>query len=232
MEIIELRVLTHRLDKQRAFYTDTLGLALLAETAEMIAIEAGATRLIFTRAPDGEIPYYHFAFNIPENRLPQAKGWLKQRTALLTQDGEDQFIGQTWESEQVYFTDPAGNIAELIARHTLPNSTDAPFGPRSILNVSEIGLPVDDVVGTVDGLNAALGTGRYKDGHETFMPVGDERGLFIVTKRGRPWFPTDHGATAHQTAITIRGTRSTEYHVPNAPYHIAVVTGADAAQES
>ena len=30
----------------------------------------------------------------------------------------------------VYFEDPAGNILELIARHTMDNAVDRPFDPQ------------------------------------------------------------------------------------------------------
>lgn len=224
MEIIELRLLTHRLSELRAFYADTLGLPLVSHTADTIALEAGTTRLVFTQSPDDEIPNYHIAFNIPENQLLPAKAWLKQRTALIAKNGEDQFIGHAWDSEQVYFFDPAGNLGEFIAHHTLASRADTPFGPQSILGVSEVGLPVDDVRATVDGLNGALGTLVYKEGNAAFMPIGDERGLFIITRRGRPWFPTDRGATIHQTTITMRGVQPVDYHIPHTPYDIHAVT--------
>ena len=224
MHIAELRLLTNRLAELRAFYAGELGLAVVAEDNASFVLQAGATRLIFVQTP-GEMPQYHFAFNIPENQLAAAKTWLSRYTPLLMRDGMDQFTSAVWDSEQVYFADPAGNIGELIARHTLPNGAEGAFGPGSILDVSEIGLPVDDVPASVDGLCAALGIAPYRaarEERETFTPVGDEHGLFIVVKRPRPWFPTDCAATVHTTAVTIHAPGASAYRVPGFPYVIAV----------
>jgi catechol-2,3-dioxygenase len=221
MHIVDLRLLTDRLAALRAFYAGALGLSVIEEDTTSFTLQAGATRLVFAQTLD-ETPVYHFAFNIPENQLAAAKTWLSRSTPLLMRDGTDQFATETWNSEQIYFADPAGNAGELIARHTLPNGADGVFGPGSILGVSEIGLPVDDVPATVAGLRAVLGLGVYGEGSDTFTPVGDEHGLFIVVERPRPWFSTGLAATTHETAVTIRAPGASAYRVPGFPYRIAV----------
>jgi hypothetical protein len=71
---------------------------------------------------------YHFAFNIPENQIRSAKEWLMPRTVLLKDEqGNDYFQHSGWNSEAVYFKDPAGNILEFIARHDLSNAVDGDF---------------------------------------------------------------------------------------------------------
>ncbi len=139
----------------------------------------------------------------------------------MTRDGRDEFGSESWDAQQVYFHDPAGNIMELIARQTLPNDVPGAFGPDDLLCMSEIGLPVDDVPAGATALTATLGIAHYKEHSDAFAPLGDHHGLFIVVAVGRPWQPTDdaHAAPA-PTRVVVRGTRAETYHVPGLPYDI------------
>src|SRR5262249_491893 len=58
------------LAKMAEFYQQTLGLRVLEDAPGRLTIDAGQTRLTFLRASaeDGK-PFYHFAFNIPENKI-------------------------------------------------------------------------------------------------------------------------------------------------------------------
>jgi len=58
---------------------------------------------------DGDDPLYHVAFTIPRNKLAAAKGWLAARTPVMTKDGRDEFGSESWDAQQVYFRDSAGN---------------------------------------------------------------------------------------------------------------------------
>lgn len=220
MEITALRLLTAHLDAQRAFYTGTLGLPLVAQDADGFTVGAGATRLTFA-ASDTDAQY-HFAFNIPRTLLTQAKAFLAARLPLLSEAGRDQFHSDDWDADMVYFADAAGNIAEYIARCTLVDDAPGDFTPATVRSVSEIGLPVDDVGATVAALAARLGVAPYGEQAEHFAPVGDERGLFIVVRAGRHWFPTATGAIVSPVAVTLRGAREDTYNVPGFPYAIDV----------
>ncbi len=92
---------------------------------------------------------------------------------------------EAWNSHSVYFEDPAGNILELIARHTMNNSVDRPFDPKQdILCISEIGVPTRDVPAAVDHL-AELGLMTYKTRNDSFNPIGDDNGLLMVVEDGQ-----------------------------------------------
>lgn len=223
MEITALRLLTAHLDAQRAFYTGTLGLPLVAQDADGFTVRAGATRLTFA-ASDTDAQY-HFAFNIPRNMLPQAKAFLAARVPLLSKANQDQFHSDDWDADMFYFADAAGNIAEYIARRTLADDALGDFTPATVRRVSEIGLPVDNVPAAVAALPARLGVAPYGEQEGQFAPVGDERGLFIVVRAGRHWFPTETGATVSPVAVTLRGARGDTYDVPDFPYHINVIRG-------
>ncbi len=223
MEITALRLLTARLDAQRAFYAGTLGLPLVAQTADSFTMRAGATRLTFAASETDA--RYHLAFNIPRDTLAGAKAFLAARVPLLTADGRDQFHSDDWDADMVYFADAAGNIAEYIARRTLADDAPGDATPPAVRGVSEIGFPVADVPATVAALTARLGVAPYGEPEEQFAPVGDERGLFIVVRAGRHWFPTAIGAVVSPVAVTLRGPREDTYDVPGFPYHIDATQG-------
>ncbi|MBZ0282823.1 MAG: VOC family protein [Anaerolineae bacterium] len=225
MRIVELRLHTADLNAQRAFYAETLGLPLLDSSSEMLTFQAGNTRLIFER--DSQAGPYHFGFDIPENQFEDAIRWLEKRTSLAFKDGEVRFHFPNWNADAVYFYDPAGNILEFIARHNQPNATDRPFDENSILSVSEIGLATDDVKGTVEAINSALGIGVYDGaGSQNFTAVGDELGLFITVKRGRIWSPeTGIVADFQPVQVTIIGEPEGDFSVPGLPYQVRMIRG-------
>lgn len=225
MRMTDLRVATRDVTAQRAFYAGTLGLPVVEETADAITLQVGATRLTFEAMTAWDELVYHIAFSIPRNKLAAAKEWLATRAPLLTTDGRDEFDSASWDARMVYFHDPAGNILECIARRTLLNDRAGPFGPRDLLSVSEIGLPVDDVPARAAALGDALGIAAYKDHSAAFAPLGDEQGLLIVVKAGRPWFPTATRAVVAPVCLTLRGTREAHYHLPSLPYEITAARG-------
>jgi len=187
----------------RPFYADLLQLPLLSATATILSLQAGHTRLTFTPAPADWHGHYHFTFNIAPDRFAAAKAWLAARVPLIRDStGAAEFYSENWNAHMVYFYDPAGNIVEWIARHTLPpDATPWPDIPTP-LGISEIGLGTPDVPQAVASLAATLGAPVYGGpGSATFTPVGDEDGLFIVVQAGRLWFP-DTGIPADRSPVT------------------------------
>lgn len=205
MRIVNLVLQTRHLDALKVFYGRDLGLPILTEASGFVTFGVGTTQLTFSHSMGASDSMYHYAFNIPPHTMPEAKAWLAQRAPLLSQAGEDLFYFEGWNAEGIYFRDPAGNIGELIARHTLAGDSPGAFGPQQLLCVSEIGLPVPDVSEMVDGLIGAFDLARYGEASDMFSPVGNERGLFIVVREGRPWFPTDIAAEAHPISVVIEG---------------------------
>ncbi|MFY0545862.1 VOC family protein [Brevibacillus sp. H7] len=206
MEVIELELKTGCLLEMKEFYVNTLGFSLLEETETAFAVKAGTTTLRFSVDPGK--PFYHFAFNIPENKIGQAREWLQQRVKLLQEEGEELVHFPHWNAHSLYFLDPAGNIVELIARHNLSNRGTGAFTPADILRVSEIGLPVDDVMQTIDDLQLALNIGAWREPSRQFAPLGSEDGMFIIVQKGRIWFMTDKPAEAFPLRVKIKGKRN------------------------
>lgn len=186
--LLHLELHANKLDEMRSFYQKTFGLEMASDTSTGFTLKTGLSTIKFKAAQPQTQPFYHFAFNIPENQFAEAKVWLAKRTPLLidSSTGKDEVHFAAWNAHAVYFRDPAGNIGEFIARHTLKNGSSAAFSEQSLLCVSEIGL----VTGDPRSLSAEVSTKLSwpKSGSELAF-VGDDMGYLIVAPTGRPWLP-------------------------------------------
>ncbi len=194
MQIRHLHLLARDLAAQRRFYADTLGFVVSADAGHAFTLQTGASQLTFIDERHAGSPHapYHFAFNIPIDLVDRAARWTAALTPLLPdRTGQLQFRNQTFASHQLYFKDPDGNIGEFIGRERLPLSGQADFTPRAdVLAISEIGLAVPDVPTAVMGYMIDLGPSRFgPNPGEAFAAVGDDDGMLIVVRDGRPWFP-------------------------------------------
>jgi catechol-2,3-dioxygenase len=217
MNIQKLELVSLDLKAQRQFYSEVLELP--AElTSSSLLVNAGTTEILFTQALLDFDGAYHFAFNIPENQYSAAKQWIASRIPLLKdKSGREDFHSETWNSDSVYFLDAAGNILEFIARHTLKNAVQGDFDPSKILNVSEIGLPSENVIELANQLCTRLGLSVYQqEPNATFTPVGDENGLFILPVKDRIWMP-DAGVPAQMLPVKVSGEN---WEVSGPPYEI------------
>jgi hypothetical protein len=206
--------------KQKEFYSSLLGLPAHLD-GDSLHIQAGKTELIFKEQKDFD-GGYHFCFNIPENKFTECKAWTLAKIPLLKDDkGNDEFTGGTWNSSSIYFKDSAGNILEFIARHDQKNATVEAFNSKHILQISEIGLPSQDVISFAKDLCSTLGVDVYRqDFNETFTPIGDEDGLLILPVENRIWYPNT-GVSAKLLSVyaevkTIKG----DFMITGFPYKV------------
>lgn len=224
MLIQKLSLQTQHLAEQKAFYSTTLGLPLLAETADSFIVLAGATRLRFQETRQDVL--YHVAFTIPRNTFSEAKNWLSERVPLLRKDGEDEIFFDFINARSLYFCDAANNILEFIVHYNLEQKTTRAFGPTEILHVSEIGLPVEDVPALATTLKDTLNIEPYGGPvSENFAFLGDIYGQLVVVKIGRPWLPTETVlASVAPVQLTIRGQRELQLSLSPFPYTLTVTT--------
>jgi catechol-2,3-dioxygenase len=223
MLIDELILQTRDITILHDFYRRVLGLTAVQGTGSRLTLQTGRSRLSFQQSDTAGDGYYHFAFDVPENQFAAAKAWLTARVPLIPdQDGLDQFHSDEWNSDSIYFYDPAGNILEFIARHNQANSSDYPFGPAGIIAVTEIGLTCADVHATVEWLRREMGIEVYADGEgEQFAPVGDEAGLLIVVRQGRIWFPdTGKPAVFALLSLSLTTAPGRGYRLTGPPYQL------------
>jgi hypothetical protein len=218
MNIKSLELYAKDLIAQRDYYSQVLELPVKL-SAEKLEVQAGETKLIFTQADTDFDGAYHFAFNIPENQFHAAKAWISNRIPLLHDEtGKDEFESESWNSNSVYFKDAAGNVLEFIARHNLVNAISDQFDSSQILNVSEIGLPSEDVVAFANEICERLELTVFKqEPSPTFTPVGDDHGLFILPIKDRIWIPNS-GVPAKllpvKVQVEVQGAAGEVYGTP------------------
>jgi catechol 2,3-dioxygenase-like lactoylglutathione lyase family enzyme len=196
MNITRLELCAKDLQAQRDFYANLLELPVNL-SPDGLEVTVGKTILVFKQTAPDFNGAYHFAFNIPENQVQASKEWLTHRIPILHDNsGKEEFNFDDWNSHSLYFKDAAGNVLEFIARHNLKNAISVEFDSSQILNVSEIGLPSEDVITFANELCTCLDLSVFKqEPAETFTPVGDDNGLFILPVKNRIWMP-DSGVPA------------------------------------
>ena len=180
----------------KEFYHNTLDLPLAGEDDHSFTIEMGQTELEFRQHTGNLHPVYHFAINIPANKIEEAASWMQSKASMILPEGSNNNIVNfaNWHAKSIYFFDPAGNILELIARFDLDNASETPFSAQQFLSVSEVAL-----VCAQEELEAKTNQ-LLNDFHlsyfdkqpplETFRAIGDDEGLFILSAEGRAWYPT------------------------------------------
>lgn len=237
IDLIEsIRLLTSvPLVEMIAFYNQKLGLPILEEYENEVSFIVGKSTLTFLYIPPEEgSPWYHFAFNIPENKLLKARAWQLQRTALIPTPKHlrdplfppDVRHFKNWNAHSVFFWDPAGNLLEYIARHELENGTEGAFTVKDLLNISEIGFVVDDQEDLAKSLNKQLELEVYPQNANYWWAMGDANGLLLAIPK-RLWGEnTDNPKRfgVHKTVATIRGMNDRTFTYGDFPYTVKVTT--------
>ncbi len=200
MKIRELKIYTQNLTNQINFYSKTIGFELIEVSENEAVFSIGNSRLKLVKS-EKSFPY-HFAINIPSNKINQALRWLKDRVNILKDDNNEIQDFYFWNAKAIYFYDFDKNIIELIARKNLKNESEDIFGVNSFLNISEIGMPVNDIEQAFKKLNQISGIEQFDGGFERFCAIGDENGLFIcINKNQKDWFPTGDKAYSSEFEI-------------------------------
>jgi catechol-2,3-dioxygenase len=186
MHIQKLTLYTHELEEQLKFYSQVLNLPVSAGE-DSFKVFTRSTLIKFIKSVDK--PFYHFAFNIPQNKFHEALRWASARVDIIKYKGSEEVDFSNWNAHSFYFTDPSDNIIEFIARHDLKNDSTKPFDANGILCISEIGLPVHNVEETLSLLNKKFNIPFFDGNMNTFAAAGDDDGLFIIVPENRKWFP-------------------------------------------
>lgn len=203
MKIHKVILNTNDIIEQKEFYFEKLELPIVEETDFEITFQAGETLLTFQLVAY-PVAAYHFAFNIPSKSLNDAKAFLDRQEIHLVEDPkteETEFRFESWKADAIYFYDGGQNIVEFIARENISDHSDK----FKILNVSEIGVPVEDVVEAKKSFVQTYGYQEYdaENTPENFCAIGDEEGLIIFVSNERPWFPTMIPAINDEVEIEV-----------------------------
>ena len=205
MKILEIEIQTDNIKETETFYSEILGLQLVNKEQNSISFSAGQSKLTFIKS-DNINPKYHFAFNIPNNKLEEAILWAKSRLSLIEND-ENGIIAnfESWNANAIYFYDNNNNIVEFIARHDLENATDRPFDTSIIESISEIGVVTEKPLEIAENLIETNDLYYFSKStkSEKFVALGDDDGLFILVETNRKWYPTEQKAEKHYSKVKI-----------------------------
>lgn len=201
MKIKELEIYTQNLLEQIDFYSNKIGLNLIKTSETEAQFMVGRSILKIVKSE--KFKPYHFAINIPCNKENEALKWLKERVEIL-KDGKTEIQDfDFWNAKAIYFYDIDKNIVEFIARKNMKNESTEEFNVNSLLEISEIGIPVNNIETTFYALNKITNVEKFDGGFERFCAIGDENGLFIcINKQAKDWFPT--GDKAHSSEFKIK----------------------------
>lgn len=206
MKILEIEILTNNLKECENFYNGILGLKIKYKDSKNISFLAGQSILTFIKSAELN-PKYHFAFNIPCNKLEEAIDWTSENLELLENpDGGIVAHFDNWNAKAIYFYDNNGNIVEFIARYNLHNESNNRFESSSILSISEIGIVTDFPLKKADELIKKYNLSYFDKGFKTdmFTTLGDDNGLFIIVQTKRNWYPTNLKAEKFFTKIRLQ----------------------------
>ena len=171
------------------FYVETLKFECIDMNINQFKIQCGRNTLIFREWI--EECTYHFAFNIPENQILESLKWIRKYCKILRFNDKEIVDFPNWNAHSLYFLDPTNNVVEFIARHNLDNSSSRTFDASSILEISEIGIPVEDIGIALSEYKEELNFDLFWGEKEKFAAAGHETSLLITVPEDRPWFPTE-----------------------------------------
>ncbi|MBS1598787.1 MAG: hypothetical protein JST75_11235 [Bacteroidetes bacterium] len=195
MQLQEVKLQTNNAGELFRFYKDVFELNAVQNSLST-QITIGKSFLIFEETNVHEQPFYHFAFNIPSNKIAEAFEWTKKRVDIIWLDEFNSYFAdfKSWNAKSFYFLDPAGNIGELIARFDMHDTVEEDFSAQQIRNVSEIGLVFPSKTFSQDADSIVkkfeLGFFEKQPPLEHFKAIGDDEGLFVCVPQNRNWFST------------------------------------------
>ncbi|OAB45600.1 VOC family protein [Paenibacillus antarcticus] len=224
MKIEEIRLYAERLDALKEFYSVHLEFPIIDSSNTSITFSVGSSRLTFVQSDCVATPFYHFAFNIVETKNELAIEWLKSKGININQvDDHDESYFESWNCHSIYFYDPAGNIVEFIARHNQEHESDSEFSTKDIINISEIGLPSEDVIELSTYIQEEYNEQIYLSGSPTFTPIGDEEGLVILSSLQRIWLGSNKESEIFPVEIVINKGESGTKQLLQYPYKVTTI---------
>ncbi|MCA1918733.1 MAG: VOC family protein [Flavobacterium piscis] len=206
MKLEHIQIQSNNIQQTATFYKEILELPIIEKTKNSVSIQAGNSVLEFLENPEFK-SIYHFAFNIPENKLDEAIDWCKSKVDLIFIEDQKVITNfENWNANAIYFYDNNGNLLEFIARHDLDNAQTEAFSSKAILNISEIGIVNENPLKLGNQLIEEHGLDFFSknDNTELFSAVGDDEGLLIIVKPNRNWYPTQTPSENNKTAVRIK----------------------------
>lgn len=206
MRLLQIELLTDSLSETETFYGYVLGFNVLEKSEKHISFRTGNSVLRF-ELREGSKACYHFAFNLPGNKLEQAFKWMTDKAELIPVDNANYYTDfSNWHAKSFYFYDNNRNILEFIARYDLHDEEQSShFDIKQVRCISEIGIVCNNLEKECNSLMHTYGFTYFKmqPPLENFKVLGDNNGLLILSNKGRNWYPTDVPAENFETKIKL-----------------------------
>lgn len=204
MKIKEIILLSDDLNETSRFYSELMGFKISESSTSRITFKAGSSQLTFL-STNNQNCIYHFAFDIPHNKLDEALQWLSAKVDLIEFEGRNIIDFPAWNAKSLYFYDNNGNVLEFIARFENENESHHSFEGSSIVSISEIAFVTENVEKLAKDLIQTHGLTYYfrQLQREDFSVIGDDNGLIIIVSSTRNWFPTPINAEKFPIKVII-----------------------------
>jgi catechol 2,3-dioxygenase-like lactoylglutathione lyase family enzyme len=204
MNIKEIQLLSNNLNETARFYSEVMGFTIAERHQSQISFTVGISKLTFIKTTEANC-VYHFAFDIPHNKLDEALKWLTSRVELIAFQESNIIDFPNWNAKSIYFYDNNGNVLEFIARFENRNESIGPFESLSVISISEIALVTDHVEQLANDLLRTYDLNYYfrQIQREDFSVIGNDDGLIILVESTRNWFPTPVGVKKFPLNVMI-----------------------------
>ncbi|MCB0874785.1 MAG: hypothetical protein KDB46_01160 [Solirubrobacterales bacterium] len=185
------------------FYGARLGLETVSSADGGVEVAVGGAKLVLH--PSAGDPFHHFALLVPADRFEAARAWITGATELLGGGRGPVFEFAAWSARAVYFTDPAGNIVELISHRGVGEpGAGGPFSGDELLGISEAGLVVAEPAAAARLLGVAGVPVWDGDPGAGIAFAGRKGHTLVLSSPERNWMPTKRRATPFRTEVTAR----------------------------
>lgn len=213
MKMYKVTLKTYKLEEMKKFYTDVLEMELINSSKTSFSVKAGETELIFNKVDT--IPFYHLCFRSNNDFFSKIFHKLNKIGVLLS-DKEGNTL-MNWEGNEAYFTDPDGNILEMLEREYLGEGDV----PSRWYDICEVGLPLRNIKETQAILSNFL-FDEEKRNNDDFAFYGNKLGHLVLVKEGRFWYPTKRKSIIYPLEVVVSGKVECEFKLLDYPYFFKV----------
>ena len=213
MKILRIVLETVNIGEMKEFYTEIMEMQIVREKEGFFTVRAGNTHITFLQSVGDDVPLYHFALRTNLAFYDYMFNKLTNHKVNIIPDSDGQLNGY-WKGKRVYFTDPNGNILEILERENQCENRNG------WVDVCEIGFPSESVQSMSEFLSKIHNLNQSDS--DTFRFYGDELGTFVLVKEGRNWYPTGRPATIHPLVVEVEGEQYQELKHSSLPYTVKV----------